>query len=227
MFFRRSRKTKNPKRFTEDEDVLLAQCVGNADKIDWNEIASHFKDRSARQVRERWNLYLSPDINVQPWTDEEDNLLIEKINEFGCRWSKLNTFFSGRTQMAIKNRWNSHIKRIVQRKTNGMYELREFYNKESQQIRTSKQIQRHKTAVKVLMKTLKTHKKPTPGFISDESEENTEEKAEETLTKQCTLDHDLPEYDQQLIKFTPDSIFLDGSSDFPFDVSKDDNCVLD
>ena len=58
MITKKQQKTKNPKRFTEDEDVLLAQCVGKADKIDWNEIASHFKDRTARQVRERWNLYL-------------------------------------------------------------------------------------------------------------------------------------------------------------------------
>ena len=217
---------KNPKRFTEDEDVLLAQCVGNADKIDWNVIASHFKDRSARQVRERWNLYLSPDINVMPWTDEEDNLLIEKINEFGCRWSKLNAFFAGRTQMSIKNRWNSHIKRIVERTSSGLYKLRDFHNKENQQIRSSKQIQRHKTAYKVLMKTLKTHKKPVSDLSGEENGENTNEKTEEITPNQSVFDQDWTEYEQQLIKFTPDSIFLDGTSDFPFDLGKDETCVF-
>lgn len=50
--------------------------------------------------------YLSPKINKSPFTEEEDDLLIEKYNSFGPRWVKISKFFRNRTDSALKNRWN-------------------------------------------------------------------------------------------------------------------------
>ena len=120
-------RAKKPKRFTEEEDKLLARCVAQTEKVNWNEISKHFSGRTTRQVRERWTLYLSPDINIGPWTEEEDRLLIQKINQVGLSWSKLVTFFSKRSQMALKNRWNSHIKKAVEVDKNGSFILPKTY----------------------------------------------------------------------------------------------------
>ena len=222
---KKTRKVKTPKRFTEEEDVLLAQCVGSAERIDWNKIASQFKGRTSRQVRERWNLYLNPNINVLPWTDAEDDLLIEKINLLGCSWSRLNSFFPGRTQMSIKNRWNSHLKRIVEKNSKGLYEIKDVQTKKNQQIRVAKQIQRHKTAMNVLMKTIKDTKKPESNVLDEEIGEislfqDDPNKTKTTPDKQKSIKEEQP-----LIKFAPDSIFFEENPDIGFEKGKDETCA--
>ena len=55
---------------------------------------------------ERYVNYLDPNINRSPFTPEEDALLLARYNEFGPKWLKISTFFSKRTGMTLKNRYN-------------------------------------------------------------------------------------------------------------------------
>ena len=61
--------------------------------------------RNARQCRERWKHYLSSNRGKSPWTEEEDKLLLEKMEELGPKWTKIATFFQDRTDIQIKTRW--------------------------------------------------------------------------------------------------------------------------
>ncbi|EAX97202.1 Myb-like DNA-binding domain containing protein [Trichomonas vaginalis G3] len=63
------------------------------------------KNRNARQCKERYTKYLSPDINRNPWTPEEDELLKEKLCQLGPKWVKISKLFDRRTDAALKNRW--------------------------------------------------------------------------------------------------------------------------
>ena len=76
----------------------------------WDRVAQQMGDRTARQVRERWVNYLSPTIRSDPWTDSEDQLLLDKINELGRAWSSIGHFFNGRSENDVKNRWYSHLR---------------------------------------------------------------------------------------------------------------------
>jgi hypothetical protein len=62
------------------------------------------------QCRERWSNYLSPNIRSDPWTEAEDRLVVEKMNEDHFSWSLIAPFFNGRSDNDIKNRWYSHLK---------------------------------------------------------------------------------------------------------------------
>lgn len=200
---RRRLKQRRPKRFTEEEDILLAKCIKESKMVDWNFIASFFKNRTTRQVRERWNTYLNPDINVAPWRNDEDLLLIEKINEFGFKWSKIGAFLKGRTQMSIKNRWNSHLKKVAHSTSNGLFYLDYKYNTVvQQQIRTSKQVQRHKTVSKILSG-------PSDTEEAVQQSRNKAKKKEETDQNQVVTQTGLFDLDLNFPDFAADSIFLE------------------
>ena len=42
---------------------------------------------------------------------EEDALILHLVQEMGTKWSKMTTLLPGRTDNAIKNRWNSTMRK--------------------------------------------------------------------------------------------------------------------
>jgi hypothetical protein len=95
--------------FSPDEDVQLKQLVARLGE-QWREVAAQMANRNARQCKERWTNYLSPSVRLDPWTEEEDQLLVEKVNACGFAWSVIAQAFNGRSDNDVKNRWYSHLK---------------------------------------------------------------------------------------------------------------------
>jgi len=62
--------------------------------------------RNAKQCREHWNCFLNPALKKGPWKIEEDILLLTKIrSNNGRKWSEIVSYFEGRTENALKNRF--------------------------------------------------------------------------------------------------------------------------
>ena len=101
-------KTKRSKRqmFSVEEDKILAEQVKKHGERDWSIIATKLPGRTARQCRERFKNYLSPNVTHAPWKAEEDNLLRKLVQEIGPKWTKLAEYFPKRTDVLIKNRWS-------------------------------------------------------------------------------------------------------------------------
>lgn len=93
-------------KFTKAEDIRLMMLVQEFSTKDWKTIAEHMFPRTARQCRERWTNYVNPTLSKDPWSKEEDLLLIEKHNEFGNRWKLIERYFPGRSKNNIKHRWS-------------------------------------------------------------------------------------------------------------------------
>ena len=85
--------------------MLLKELVMANGTNKWSFIASRFTNRNVRQVKERWEYYLSPSVNNGPWTAQEDKLLLEKYHELGSKWTAISHFFVGRTNTCCKNRF--------------------------------------------------------------------------------------------------------------------------
>lgn len=92
-------------KFSQKDDEKLKEIVQRVGEDDWDEVARQMGPRNARQCKDRWDNYLSPKINKEPWTEEEDELLIKKQLEIGSKWVQIAKFFKGRTDASVKNRW--------------------------------------------------------------------------------------------------------------------------
>jgi myb proto-oncogene protein len=67
--------------------------------------------RAARDCRDRWHCYLSDFNKNDPWTPEEDALLLEKLGQYGPRWVRIAKDVPNRSDLAIKRRWSTIFER--------------------------------------------------------------------------------------------------------------------
>ena len=93
--------------FSRDEDQMLRELVNTYGTDNWELIASHMPQRNIRQCRERWSNFINDQVSHEKWSMEEDALLLEKYKQFGPKWKYLETFFVGRKNYAIRNRFHS------------------------------------------------------------------------------------------------------------------------
>ena len=70
------------------------------------------KGRSSKRIRERYINHLDPDVKKEPWTIEEDILLIFLQLKYKNKWSLIRQFIKGRPDTHIKNRYNSFISKV-------------------------------------------------------------------------------------------------------------------
>jgi hypothetical protein len=91
-------------KFTELEDLKLRNLVEAMPFVNWKVIGGLMGNRSPRQCRERYKNYLAPSVRMEPWTAEEDALLLEKHREIGPKWAQMTHFFNNRTAVGLKNR---------------------------------------------------------------------------------------------------------------------------
>jgi hypothetical protein len=100
-------------KFFHEKDEQLRHLASIHGENSWHLIAAELGNRLPRQCKERWKLYLSPSVTQSPWTPDDDRSLKEKVNERGKCWKALESFFPGRTNVALKNRY-----KVLERKNN-------------------------------------------------------------------------------------------------------------
>ena len=92
-------------RFSERDDNKLKELVRQYGENNWKKIASKMPGRNKRQCRDRWFRYLSPTVNHNPWSKQEDDLLMELVTKTYPKWREISKFFEGRNDIQIKNRY--------------------------------------------------------------------------------------------------------------------------
>jgi hypothetical protein len=100
------------RKFSPDEDIRLRALVDSMGTKSWEEIARFIPQRTARQCRDRYKNYLLESLMTDPWTPEEDAIVIQQFHRIGPKWVEIGKMLNGRSGNNVKNRWHKHLCRL-------------------------------------------------------------------------------------------------------------------
>ena len=95
--------------WTAEEDTMLMEWVeeNGLKHGGFARAAEKMPNKNTDQCWRRWHYNLDPAIKKEPWSEKEDNILIDAHKKLGNKWAAIGKHLPGRTGLAISDRWRS------------------------------------------------------------------------------------------------------------------------
>ena len=99
------------------EDMRLVMAAEMYQPPNWSIISSFVGSRNKYQCAQRWERTLNPSIIKDPWTEEENKLLILGVQKFGLKaWHDVSRFVGTRTDVQCRYHYkNSMTKSAIKK----------------------------------------------------------------------------------------------------------------
>jgi hypothetical protein len=95
------------KKFTGDEDEEIRRLVEAHGTTDWTMIAEEMGNgRTKRQIRERWQSYLNPELETE-YNEADDELLRTLRGRLGPKWSVIAVALGRKSGISVRNRYRT------------------------------------------------------------------------------------------------------------------------
>ena len=100
--------------WSQEEDNFLIKSVKMHDGKNWKSIAKLVPGRSATQCSQRWRR-IQPYKARQPWSKDEDKLILSLVDKHGCNWSLISSMIEGRTGKQVRERYLNKLDKNINR----------------------------------------------------------------------------------------------------------------
>ncbi|KAI3433175.1 uncharacterized protein J3R85_007058 [Psidium guajava] len=106
----------NKGAWSKEEDLTLIDYIQKHGEGSWRTLPQAAGLlRCGKSCRLRWINYLRPDLKRGNFAEDEEDLIIKLHALLGNRWSLIAGRLPGRTDNEVKNYWNSHLRRKLQK----------------------------------------------------------------------------------------------------------------
>ena len=98
--------------WTKEEDEMVIKLIGEHGK-NWSVLSNMILTKNSKQIRDRYINKLDKNVKNGRFSREEDEKILMYYTMFGRKWTKIASFFTGRTGDMIKNRFYSCIRKKI------------------------------------------------------------------------------------------------------------------
>ncbi|CAN6348848.1 unnamed protein product [Urochloa humidicola] len=102
--------------WTPEEDIILVSYIQEHGPGNWRSVPINTGlMRCSKSCRLRWTNYLRPGIRRGNFTPHEEGIIVHLQSLLGNRWAAIASYLPQRTDNDIKNYWNTHLKKKLQK----------------------------------------------------------------------------------------------------------------
>lgn len=94
-----------------DKIIEIINLCKIGDYVPWNQVMYFIQYHDLLQVKYQWRKFLAEARSTQPWSHNEDVLLLNLVEKFGTReWNRISDYIEGRSNKSCRERYIMRLK---------------------------------------------------------------------------------------------------------------------